>query len=122
MGDNTENAATRLWRDRVQLREQERDEAQARARLAEEKVKTLTAENDRLASENTHLRDQNDRLAAEIARFLDQNDRLASELARMRAQLAPEGSRARTETEQQMEDLRTALLSLLDQPSGGSFH
>ena len=37
MSDN-ENAATRLWRDRVQLREQERDEAQARARLAEEKV------------------------------------------------------------------------------------
>jgi predicted nuclease with TOPRIM domain len=122
MSDTTENAATRLWRDRVQLREQERDEAQARTRLAEGKVAALTAENDRLASENTHLRDQNDRLAVEIARFSDQNDRLAAEIARLRAQLAPEAARARTETEQQMEDLRTALLSLLDQPTGSRLH
>src|SRR5215210_5621064 len=118
MRETTENAATRLWRDRVQLREQERDEAQARARLAEGKVAALTAENDRLASENAHLRDQNNRLAVEIARLSDQNDRLAAEIARLRAQLAPEAARARTETEQQMEDLRTALLSLLDQPTG----
>ena len=122
MSEPTENAATRLWRDRVQLREQERDEAQRRARIAEEKVAALTAENDRLASENTHLRDQNDRLAVEIARFSEQNDRLAAEIARLRAQLAPEAARARSETEQQMEDLRTALLSLLDQPTGSSLH
>src|SRR4051812_8929728 len=55
--DKAETAAIRLWRDRVQLREHERDEAQARA-----------------------------------------------------------------ETEQQMEDLRTALLSLLDQSTRDSLH
>ena len=59
MSDKAETAAIRLWRDRAHLREQERDEAQARAR---------------------------------------------------------------SETEQQMEDLRTALLSLLDQSSGRSLH
>ncbi len=122
MSETTENTATRLWCDRVQLREQERDEAQARARLAEEKMAALTAENDRLASDNTHLRDQNDRLAVEIARFSDQNNRLAAEIARLRAQLAPEAARARSETEQQMEELRTALLSLLDQATGSSLY
>ncbi len=136
MSDNAENAATRLWRDRVQLREQERDEAQARARIAEEQVAALTAENDRLARQNAQLSDQsnrfamevarlnaqNERLAADIARLSDQNDRLAAEIARLRAQFAPEAARARTETEQQMEDLRTALLSLMDQPTGSSLH
>jgi hypothetical protein len=122
MSETTENAATRLWRDRVQLREQERDEAQARARLAEGKMTALMAENDRLATENAGLRDQNDRLAVEIARFSDQNNRLAGEIARLRAQLVPDATRARSETEQQMEELRTALLSLLDQPTGSSLH
>ena len=83
--DNAEFAATRLWRDRAQLREQERNEAQARARIAEEKVAILTAE----------------------------NDRLATEIARLRAQLTPDAAQARAETEQQMEALRGALLSLL---------
>src|SRR3954464_11487601 len=115
MRDTAETAATRLWRDRVQVREQERNEAQARARIAEAKVAALTAENDRLARENTHLRDQNNRLAVERARRGEQNDRLGTEIARLRAQLASEAARARTETEQQMEDLRTALVSLLDQ-------
>jgi len=105
----------------VQLREQERDEAQARARLAEQRVTALTAENGCLAGENALLREQNERLAVEIARFSDQNNRLAAELARVRAQLAPEGDR-RTETEQQVEDLRSALLSLLDQPGRSSLH
>ena len=94
MSEPTENAATRLWRDRVQLREQERNEAQARARIAEEKVAILTAE----------------------------NDRLAAEIARLRALLAPDAARARAETEQQMENLKTALLSLLDQSTGDSLH
>ena len=89
MSDEVETAAVRLWRDRVQLREHERDEARARARIAEEKVAVLAAE----------------------------NDRLADEIARLRALLtAAHPAPARAETEQQMEDLRTALLSQLDQP------
>src|SRR5688572_16912369 len=56
MSETTENAATRLWRDRAHLREQERDEALAKARIAEEKVTILTAENDRLAAEIARLR------------------------------------------------------------------
>jgi predicted nuclease with TOPRIM domain len=101
MGDTAETAASRLWRDRAQLREQERNEVQARTRVAEEKVATLTAENDRLASKNTYLRDQ--------------NDRLADENARLRTQLMPNAARTRAETEQQMEVLKTELRSLLDQ-------
>src|SRR5215218_9637916 len=108
MSDKAETAAIRLWRDRVQVREQERDEAQARARIAEQNVASLTAENDRLATEN--------------ARFSGQNDHLAAEIARLRAQRAAETSRPRTETEQQMEELRTALLSLLDQSTWSSLH
>ena len=56
MTDKTETAAIRLWRDRAHLREQERDEALAKARIAEEKVTILTAENDRLAAEIARLR------------------------------------------------------------------
>lgn len=81
----TETAAVRLWRDRVQLREQERNEAQTRLRIAEEKVAILMAENDRLAAEN----------------------------ARLRALLNPDTDSARTETQRQMEELRGALLPLL---------
>ena len=120
MSEPTENAATRLWRDRVQLREQERDEAQARARLAEEKVAALTAENDRLACQNAHLRDQSNRFAMEVARLNAQNERLAADIAGLRALRAAEA--ARSETEQQMEDLRTALVSLLDQSNGSGLH
>jgi hypothetical protein len=94
MSDNADSAATRLWRDRAQLREQERNEAQARSRIAEGKVAILTAE----------------------------NDRLAAEIARLRALLAPDAARARAETEQQMEALRTKLLSLLNQSTGSSLH
>lgn len=84
----TESAATRLWRDRVQVREQERNEALARARIAEEKVALLSAE----------------------------NDRLAAEVARLRALLAPDERRARAETEEQMEAVRLALLPMLTAP------
>ena len=49
MSDKAESPASRLWRDQVQLREHERDEARARTRISEEKVAILTAENDRLA-------------------------------------------------------------------------
>jgi len=82
-----ETVATRLWRDRVQIREQERNEALARLRIADEKVAILMAENDRLAAEN----------------------------ARLRALLDPDRDRARTETELQMEALKGALLPLLSQ-------
>ena|SRR3712207_2795999 len=85
MSDNAENAATRLWRDRAQLREQERNEAQVRARIAEEKVAILTAE----------------------------NERLATEISRLRGQATPDAAKARAETEQQIEALRTELLALL---------
>jgi hypothetical protein len=94
MSDKAEAAAIRLWRDRAHLREHERDEAQARARVAEEKVAILTAE----------------------------NNRLADEIARLRALLNPDAAQARVETEQQMRDLRTALLALLDQSTVNSLH
>jgi hypothetical protein len=94
MSDKAETAAIRLWRDRAHLREQERDEAQARARIAEEKVAILAAE----------------------------NDRLADEVARLRALLNPDAAQARAETEQQLKDLKTALLALLDQASGSGLH
>ncbi|AWN42037.1 hypothetical protein [Methylobacterium durans] len=85
MNEETESVATRLWRDRVQVREQERNEALARARLAEEKLALMVGE----------------------------NERLETEIARLRALLAPDASRARAETEAQMEALRGALLPLL---------
>jgi hypothetical protein len=87
MNDEIETVATRLWRDRVQIREQERNEAQARLKIAEEKVAILMAENDRLAAEN----------------------------ARLRALVSPDADQARSETEQQMEALKGALLPLLSQ-------
>jgi uncharacterized protein YfaP (DUF2135 family) len=83
MSDENESVASRLWRDRVQIREQERNDAQARARIAEEKVAILMAEN-----------------------------------ARLRALLNPDAARARSETEQQMQALRGALMPLLVQPAG----
>ncbi|GEO19237.1 hypothetical protein [Microvirga aerophila] len=89
MSDDKETVATRLWRDRVQIREQERNDAQARARIAEEKVAILMAENDRLTAEN----------------------------ARLRALLNPDAVRTRPETEQQMQALRGALMPLLVQPA-----
>ena len=122
MSDTAENVATRLWRDRVQVREQERDEAQARARVAEQNLASLTAENDRLACENARLSEQSNRLAVEVARLGAQNKRLAADIANLRALRAAEASQVRSETEQQMEDLRTALLSLLDQPAGSNLH
>jgi len=46
----------------------------------------------------------------------------AEDIANLRALRAAEASQVRSETEQQMEDLRTALLSLLDQPAGSNLH
>ena len=80
-----ETVATRLWRDRVQIREQERDDARARARIAEDKVAILMAE----------------------------NDQLMAEIARLRALLNPDARQARSEAERQMAELRGALLPLL---------
>ena len=87
MSDNAETAAIRLWRDRAQVREQERNAAETRARIAEQKVAILTTENDRLAAEN----------------------------ARLRELLTPDAAKARAETDLQMETLKGALLSLLAQ-------
>jgi regulator of replication initiation timing len=90
MSDDTETVATRLWRDRVQIREQERNDALARARIAEEKVAILLAE----------------------------NDRLSAEIDRLRAQLSPGAELVRDETMQQMQALKGALLPLLsEQPT-----
>jgi regulator of replication initiation timing len=88
MSSETETVAARLWRDRVQIREHERNEALARLRIAEEKVALLVAENDSLAAEN----------------------------ARLRELLNPDAGRARTETERQMAELRGALMPLLGDP------
>ena len=90
MSEESESVANRLWRDRVQLREQERNEALARLRIAEEKVAILMAENERLAAEN----------------------------ARLRMLHTPDARSARTETELQMEALKGALMPLLSQQSG----
>ena len=90
MSYDNETATTRLWRDRVQIREQERDDARARARIAEDKVALLMAENDQLTAEN----------------------------ARLRSLLNPDAAKARTETEQQMQALKGALMSLIVQPTG----
>ena len=55
MSNKDETPATRLWRDKAQIREQERDEARARLRVAEEKVAILIAENNRLTTESARL-------------------------------------------------------------------
>lgn len=90
MNEDNEGVAIRLWRDRAQLREQERNEVQARLRIAEEKIAILLAENDRLAAEN----------------------------ARLKAVSSPDAGSARTETEHQMEALKGALMSLIARPAG----
>jgi hypothetical protein len=90
---DSETPTARLWRDRVQIREQERDDARARARIAEDKVAILMAE----------------------------NDQLTAEIARLRALLTPDGARARKEMEQQMQALKGALMPLLV-PSTGTMN
>ena len=89
MSSKNEAPATRLWRDKAQIREQERDDARARLRIAEEKVAILMAESAHLSAEN----------------------------ARLRAQLNPDAGRTRNETERQMAELRGALIPLLANPS-----
>jgi hypothetical protein len=88
MSNKDEPPATRLWRDKAQIREQERDDAQARLRIAEDRVAILTHEINQLAAEN----------------------------ARLRAMLNPDAGRARSETERQMAELRGALMPLLADP------
>ena len=39
MNDKADSAASRLWRDRVHVREQERNEAQAHARTASRRLR-----------------------------------------------------------------------------------
>jgi hypothetical protein len=88
MSDHNETVASRLWRDRAQIREQERDDARARLKIAEEKVAILLAENDRLAAEN----------------------------ARLQERVNPNAGLARNQTEQQMAELKGALMPLLANP------
>jgi predicted nucleic acid-binding Zn-ribbon protein len=88
MSDKDETVATRLWRDRAQIREQERDDAQARLRIAEDRMATLMHEINQLTAEN----------------------------ARLRTLLNPDAGRARSETERQMAELRGALMPLLVDP------
>ncbi len=85
MSNKDETAANRLWRDKVQIREQERDDARARLRVAEEKVAILTSENNQLTAEN----------------------------ARLRGLLKPDTGRTASETEKQMAELRGALMPLI---------
>ncbi len=89
MSEENEGVAIRLWRDRAQLREQERNEVQARLRIAEDKVSILMAE----------------------------NERLSTEIARLKTLLHTDAGSTRTETEHQMEALKGALLSLMSQPA-----
>ena len=63
MNDTAESAAIRLWRDRAQLREQERNEAQVQARVTQEKLAGLTAEKDPHAAENALLHAMKEQLA-----------------------------------------------------------
>jgi uncharacterized protein YlxW (UPF0749 family) len=84
MSDEAGSVAVRLWRDRAQLREEERNDALARLRIAQEKVAILMAE----------------------------NEKLETEIARLRAFNAPDEAAAHTEIELQMEALKGALMSL----------
>jgi predicted nucleic acid-binding Zn-ribbon protein len=88
MSDKDEPIGTRLWRDRAQIREKERDDAQARLRIAEDRMATLMHEINQLTAEN----------------------------ARLRTLLNPDAGRARSETERQMAELRGALMPLLADP------
>ena len=92
MDHGAESAATRLWRDKAERREQERNEAWAQTRIAQEKVAILGAENHRLAAEN----------------------------AQLRAKLGPDILQAEAETAMQMEALREALIPLLAPASWSS--
>ena len=85
MSYGAESATARLWRDKAEIREQERNEARAWTKIAEEKVAILAAENDRLVSEN----------------------------ARLRTQMGAKPIEGEAETEMQMEALRGALIPLL---------
>ena len=75
---DAETAAARLWRDRVEIREHERDEARAQVRIAEQELAILIAENDRLASENARLR-----------RLLDDQDDTGMQMEAIRTALSP---------------------------------
>ena len=120
MSNTAESAMARLWRDRVQRREQERNEAQTRACVAEERLAALTAENERLARENALVRAQSDRLAAMVARLTAEKERLTADLAGVRQQLA--AAPARSEPAQDLTAIRAELLSLLDDASGSRVH
>ena len=120
MSNTAESAMARLWRDRVQRREQERNEAQTRACVAEERLAALTAETERLARENALVRAQNDRLVVTLARLTAEKERLAADLAGLREQR--EAAPARAEPAQDLGAIRAELLSLLDDASGSRVH
>ena len=120
MSSTAESAMARLWHDWVQRREQERNEAQTRACVAEGRLAALTAETERLARGNALVRAQNDRLAVMVARLTAQNERLAANLAGLREQRA--AAPARSEPPQDLGAIRAELLSLLDDASGNRVH
>ena len=120
MSNTAESAIARLWRDRVQRREQERNEAQTRACVAEERLAALTAETERLARENALVRAQSDRPAVMVARLTAEKERLAADLAGLREQRA--AAPARAEPPQDLGAIRAELLSLLDDASGSRVH
>src|SRR3954462_4756380 len=95
MSSTAESATARLWRDRVQRREQERNEAQTRACAAEERLAALTAETERLARENALVRAQNDRLAVMLARLTAQKERLLGDTSGGRRERAGGPGRGR---------------------------
>src|SRR3954471_10728277 len=111
MSSTAESAIARLWRDRVQRREQERNEAQTRACAAEERLAALAAETERLARETALVRAQNDRLAVTLAHLTAQNERLAADLAGLREQRA--AAPARAEPAQDLGAIRAELLPCL---------
>ncbi len=80
MNDAAETAAVRLWRERATIRERERDETHAQARIAAEKLAIISAENDRLSTESARLRAQIDR---------DGRTRAETEMQPLRCALIP---------------------------------
>jgi hypothetical protein len=70
--------ATRLWRDRVPIREQERNEALASARIAEERVALLSLEASPTGADPGTTRNMNAvAKPARLAETLDREDWLA---------------------------------------------
>ena len=55
MNYGAESATARLWRDKAEIREQERNEARAQTKIAEEKVAILTCSSQHLIGQTVSL-------------------------------------------------------------------